>query len=315
MSAVRVFLFGKLKIQIDGQEVSNFDVRKVQELFCYLLLHRKRVHARETLATLLWEDKPAAQSRKYLRHALWQLQTLFADQDVGHGQPVLLVEDDWISLNEHAPLWLDVALFEQANTLCRGMPGTNLAAQQIEVLRCAVDLYQGDLLEGWYCDWCLFERERLQNMYLDMLDKMLDCCAAHAEYETGLEFGERVLRLDRARERTHRRMMRLYYLAGDRTGALRQFERCAAALAQELQVKPSKRTLALWEEIKADRSQSGALAVSVTGAALAGGGKADSLGLDEFLERLRSLHLVIGAVQKQLERDIQLVEQALAERR
>jgi len=28
-----------------------------------------------------------------------------------------------------------------------------------------VDLYQGDLLEGWYQDWLLCERERLQNMF------------------------------------------------------------------------------------------------------------------------------------------------------
>lgn len=315
MTAVRVFLFGKLKIQVDGQEVSNFDARKVQELFCYLLLNRGRVHARETLATLLWEDKPAAQSRKYLRHALWQLQALFADRSVDGAQQMLRVEDDWVSLNAEAPLWLDVALFEQANVLCRGVPGTNLAAQQMEALRCAVDLYQGDLLEGWYCDWCLFERERLQNMYLDMLDKMLDCCAAHGEYEAGLDYGERVLRLDRARERTHRRMMRLHYLAGDRTGALRQYERCAAALAQELKVKPSKLTLALCEEIRADYGQARLHAGRPMATTPARGGEAGDLALDEFLERLRSLHLVVGTLQKQLERDIQLVEQALAERR
>jgi len=37
----------------------------------------------------------------------------------------------------------------------------------------AVRLSYADLLEGWYQDWCLYERERLQNIYLLILDKLM----------------------------------------------------------------------------------------------------------------------------------------------
>jgi DNA-binding SARP family transcriptional activator len=47
--------------------------------------------------------------------------------------------------------------------------------------------------------------------------------------------------------------MRLHYLAGDRSEALRQFKRCAAALRSELDVAPSARTIGLYREILADR--------------------------------------------------------------
>jgi DNA-binding SARP family transcriptional activator len=46
--------------------------------------------------------------------------------------------------------------------------------------------------------------------------------------------------------------MRAYYMAGDRTMALRQYERCAAALAEELGVAPSTQTLMLYEQRKTD---------------------------------------------------------------
>jgi len=58
---------------------------------------------------------------------------------------------------------------------------------------------------------------------------------------------------DRARERTHRRMMRLYYLTGDRAEALRQYERCAVALEEELGISPSKNTIAIYNQIQADQ--------------------------------------------------------------
>src|SRR5438128_1039451 len=58
-------------------------------------------------------------------------------------------------------------------------------------------LYRGDLLEGWYSDWCLYERERLQHMYLAMLDKLMEYSESHQEYETGQTYGMRALRYDR----------------------------------------------------------------------------------------------------------------------
>jgi two-component SAPR family response regulator len=93
-----------------------------------------------------------------------------------------------------------------------------------------VALYHGDLLEDWFQDWCLYERERLQNIYLAALDKLMDYCEASRDYDAGLAYGTRILRHDLARERTHRRLMRLYYLAGDRTSALRQYDRCVQIL-------------------------------------------------------------------------------------
>jgi len=56
---------------------------------------------------------------------------------------------------------------------------------------------------GCYDDWCIFERERLQNIYLLMLDKLISYSAKHREYEAGQGYGYTILRYDRARERTH----------------------------------------------------------------------------------------------------------------
>src|SRR4029453_9228778 len=104
---------------------------------------------------------------------------------------VLIVEPDWVRLNPEADLWLDVAVFERAFALVQGVPGQELDAQRARPLQDAVQLYEGDLLEGWYQDWCLYERERLQNTYLAMLDKLTGYCAAHHEGEPGVVSGTR----------------------------------------------------------------------------------------------------------------------------
>jgi DNA-binding SARP family transcriptional activator len=209
MNALIIRLFGKFKAERDGRELGGLDTLKVQELFCYLLLNRDRPHHREALAGLLWGDNHTAQSKKYLQQALWQIQ--LALNSGGEKQPsdLLVIDPDWVSITSRPELWLDVRVFDEALTRVRGIPGHALEPAHVEVLEEAVQLYRGDLLEGWYQDWCLYERERLQNIYLDMLDKLMAYCEAHQRYEAGAEYGTEILRCDRARERTHWRLMRL----------------------------------------------------------------------------------------------------------
>lgn len=253
MSGLEVRLFGRFTVRCGDQVVSGLRPRKVQELLAYLLLERDRPHHREILADLLCNDSPSARSRKCLRQALWRLQAVLGSHADRLTARVLLVEHDWVQLNPEADVWLDVAEFEEAFDLVHGVAGQDMDAGRARALDDAVHLYQGDLLEGWYQDWCVYERGRLQQMYLAMLDKLMGYCEAQREYETGLMYGTRILRHDPACERTHRRLMRLHCTSGDRTSALRQYDRCVAALKQELGVRPAKRTAGLYEQIRADQ--------------------------------------------------------------
>ncbi|MCI0521020.1 MAG: hypothetical protein L0Z70_12305 [Chloroflexi bacterium] len=247
--ALQIFLLGKLALCQRNQVANSIENSKAAELFCYLLLHRERPHPREMLATLLWKNQPAAQAKKYLRQALWHLQACLS------GLAALQVEDEWMQIRPQADLWLDVDILQAAYMQAQGTPGSQLSAAQAERLEQAAALYRGDLLEGWYQDWCLFERDRLQNEYLMMLDKLVSYYAARQEYEKGLAHGEAILKRDRAHERAHYQMMRLYMQAGNRTAALRQYERCAVALWEELGVQPSRKTQAMVELIRSGQAQ------------------------------------------------------------
>ncbi|MCA9935828.1 MAG: hypothetical protein H6662_19130 [Ardenticatenaceae bacterium] len=248
---LQISLLGRFHASYDGQPVKGIDGLKVQELFSYLLLHRNRPHSRNMLACLLWEDGSPAQGKSYLRKTLWQLQSALDSLPIGTTSSLLLADSNWIELNPQVEFWLDVAMFEEACHHVSAISTSKLTRSLANELRQAVDLYSGDLLDGWYQDWCLFERERLQHIHYMMLQKLMDFCEEHSEYEAGIEYGMRILRSDLARERTHRSLMRLHYLAGNRTEALRQYERCAAVLRQELDVEPDQHTLTLYKRIQA----------------------------------------------------------------
>jgi len=86
-------------------------------------------------------------------------------------------------------------------------------------------------------------------MHLNVLEKLMAACEFHKQYEHGIEYGQKILRLDRAREQTHRNLMQLHYANGDRTSALRQFEYCRKWLREELDVCPAESTKKLYRSI------------------------------------------------------------------
>lgn len=303
MARFRTFLFGRFHAEAGGQPLPGLDGAKVQELYCFLLLHRDRPHSRASLASLLWGDLPETQARQYLRKALWQLGAALD----GLSADSLTVEPGWVQFTPAGGYWLDVAQFEMAYAHAEDIPGQKLKPTQAAELRAAVALYRGDLLEGWYQEWCLFERERLERMYLIMLEKLMLFCESQAQYELGVSYGVAALRRDRARERTHRRLIRLHYLSGNRSEALRQYRRCVQALCEELGVGPARSTVRLYEQVLAEAG------LDAPGPPAAPSPRAAAAaGQDKAIHQLESLHQLLAQMQQRIQQELDSVGVALA---
>jgi len=303
MPSLTIRLFGKFSADLDGQPLTGIDSSKLQALFCYLLLNRRRPHSREVLAGMLWGDSPTTQSKKYLRQALWQLQTALRSSEPKLSNRLLVIEADWVKVNSEADYWFDVREFERSFSEAQCSRKQHFEPETAACVANAVGLYSGELLEGCYDEWCLVERERLQNMYLMMLDKLMTYSEAASRYDDGIAYGVRILGCDRAREHAHRRLMRIYYLAGDRTSALRQYDRCVDALKEELGVKPARKTLQLFEQIRSDQLET----VHPTP------GPWDSQGppipqISEALGRLKRVKTALVDLHRQIKHDIQALE-------
>lgn len=185
----------------------------------------------------------------------------------------------------------------------RGIAAHQFSASDAAVVDRAIGLYRGGLLEGLGFDWCIVEREWLQSEYLMLLDKLMVYCEANREYELGVEYGERILRCDRAREYTHRRLMYLHYLRGSRTDALRQFARCVLALDEELAVPPAGSTVQLGEQIRADCEVDPFIGSSVSAPAATAHAAGAALG-----DRLRRLQRALTDLQRQVQAELLVLE-------
>jgi DNA-binding SARP family transcriptional activator len=247
---VRVQLLGQLSVSLNGANLLARAPQKTRELLAFLALHPSREHPREALAERFWPGRSESRARKNLRQVIWHLRRCLKPLGPARARRVLLADADWLRLEPGEDLWIDAG--ELRSTLAHHADA-GTAAESDEALRRAVELYRGDLLEGWHQEWCAAPREFCRDAYLALLDRLIEAREAAGDVEAAVEYAIQALETDRAREQTHRSLMRLHLASGDRTGALRQYDRCVLALREELHAPPGVETVALMREIRSGR--------------------------------------------------------------
>jgi DNA-binding SARP family transcriptional activator len=162
---------------------------------------------------------------------------------------------------------VDTLTFESALKPVLARPATALLPAEISSLEQCLDLYQGELLESFYDDWALRERERMRLMFLNAKECLMQCYWERNDLEHSLGTGLQILRHDPLREDIHRAVMRLFHATGRRSQALLQYEQCRELIWQELGIAPMPETQALAEQIQSGKPVAREPAGSRAGAA------------------------------------------------
>ncbi len=235
-------LLGKPQVDWGGAPVTGFISAKAQALLFYLVV-TGRAHTRKALAGLLWGEMPEAQASKNLRNALSNLRSLVA--------PYLLITREDVAFNRNVPYWLDVQVFLEA------LAG-DIWRKDLSTLHNAVELYQGDFLEGFYVgqalameEWMLGRRSLLNGLMVQALQTLVVKHLEREENAAGIHYANRLLAIEPWREETHRHLMLLLARSRQRSAALAQYDICCKTLAAELGVEPMPETTALYKRIKA----------------------------------------------------------------
>jgi DNA-binding SARP family transcriptional activator len=238
MARLLVTLLGGFEVRSASGPPLALPSRKIQALLAYLARQPGRPVARDTLAALLWGDTSDRQARKSLRQALYVLRKALPGNS-----PALRVDAGHFMLDS-AYLESDVAEFERA--VADGSP---------EALERAATLYRGDFLEGFHVseapfeDWLMAERERLRELALEALARLLAHQSSSGLTERAIQTAVRLLALDPLQEVVHRTLMRLYARQGRRSAALRQYQVCVEVLERELGAESEVETRQLYQEI------------------------------------------------------------------
>src|SRR3989440_7413848 len=266
MSLLRLAVLGPPQVVHDGRRLS-FALHKAQALLLYLAVEGG-MHPRSKLAAFLWPDSEPHDARTALRNALTLLRRLLSDDEASlAGHSHLRSERDLLGLDLHAPFELDLDVVQQAYQQARRISafpsepqGSALAAQ----VQHALALVRGPFLDGFWLgkeapfdEWVQQQQQQWQVRVQFLLDRLSSWQEEAFEWEPALATLTRWLALDPLSEEASRRLMRLHLAQGDATAAGRVYATLRTRLAQELQVQPSAKTLALAEHLRTTQAHPG----------------------------------------------------------
>jgi TolB-like protein/Tfp pilus assembly protein PilF len=204
-------------------------------MLAYLAVENARVITRDRVATLLWGDKSDDRARHNVRQAL---------SAIGKTCSSLVVSDGDTLYIDLAGCVVDIVEFERA-----------AASDDPQVLAGCLDLYRGDLLDGYQPreleleEWLRDSRERLRVTVCQVMDRLADTLITADRTDEAIEVLDRRLTMDPACEPAHRNLMKLFAKSGRRSDALRQYQVCIDALERELGAMPGIETKNTYQAI------------------------------------------------------------------
>lgn len=238
----RISLFGEFSLQDQNGEPVKLTVRNAQLLLAYLLLEGGG--ARERIFDRLWPEELEHTAEHRLRQAIYSLRKVLEPKGTPKGTYVV-VKQRMVYFNVESPHWCDASVFQKCIDDKDKLSG-NEKAQRLEE---AVALYQGELLEKCYDDWCIDRRIYFHDKYLEILKDLVELHIAEEKYDSALSYALQSIAHNPRQERIYHHLIHLHYMMGDRAGALQHYRDCEAIL-QEDGFEPLPETQALYEEIK-----------------------------------------------------------------
>ncbi len=238
MKALQVYLFHSLRVCTPDGVLLDLGSPTTRSLFAYFILNRSRPINRRSLAFKFWPDEDESSARRNLRIYLHHIRR--ALEGVDPANELLWSDNSSVQVNPQAEIWVDVEVFTQS-----ARTGASL-----DELKTATSLYEGDLLDDTYSEWCQEERQHLRQVQINALARLVQGLKQLGGHEEAIRFAQKWITLEPYDEQAHRYLMALTAAAGDRHKAIQHYHSLVETLQADLGIAPMPETRALFESIQ-----------------------------------------------------------------
>ncbi len=248
---LRIGLLGGFRV--DRADVALADSawkrRTAKALTKLLATHPGHALHRDQILEVLWRDVGVESALNSFGKALHAARDALEPELRPRGSSAYLrFRDDVLTLDT-AHVLIDADHFQK-------LAESALRLETVSAYDTALAAYSGDLLpEDRYQDWSAQRRDFLAELHVQLMLGLAEALERRGAHSQAAAYLRVVLQQDPTREDVHRRLMSLYVDMGFRQEAVRQFHICRDALRRKLRMTPDRETVALYQDILANRTQ------------------------------------------------------------
>jgi TolB-like protein/DNA-binding SARP family transcriptional activator len=252
--AFHLSLLGPFSLTGPSGEAIEIGSKKNRVLLAMLASAPSRSMSRDALAGVLWAEHSEEQARNSLRQAI----AVLRKELNGHDTNFFAEPSSAVALRS-GQISFDTDTFL-----------SDIKVGTAKSLERAISRWRGSFLadvivsETELEHWLTEQREHYNSHYISAMDRLVPLLNGPAR----IDMARRLVQADNLRETSHRHLMEAYYAAGERSQALRHYDKVRKLLHEELGVEPSLEIEDLRKEIASNVHNShnghGTKAVSVS---------------------------------------------------
>ena len=244
MSRLSIQMLGSFRVLVDNSPIpeQRWRSKNTKGLLAYLVINK--VVPREKLMVAFWPECDQVRARANMCSTVRYVRRAF--ESSGIEQEYVSHQQGQYAFTPGIDYSVDVDDFTEH--VVAGLQATHVleAARHYQA---AVNLYQGEYMDGFYYDWVTWPRELLKGQYLGALEKLAAINLRCGYLDQAAQHCHRILAINSCWEQAHRMLVEVYVQQGHRSQAIHQYDLMRQTLEAELGVTLPQESVATYERL------------------------------------------------------------------
>lgn len=216
------------------------------DAFTFLMTFRNQEYTADQLISKIYQEAEGIDPQFFLDSQLKQASDLIT---CNGDHPYVSFENGRYQWNTHSTISIDTDQFERL--IYEGYKYTELNPERaLKSLKKALDLYQGDYLEGCTQMWVYAIRNHYRSLYADAVKLMLELLKSFDLFNDMLDVTKNALQANKFDEKFHCYYMETLCLMGQSKEAMAHYENLSESLYNSFHMGPSSKIQSLYKQLK-----------------------------------------------------------------
>lgn len=248
--------FGKTELYLRGELISEdkWIRKKSKILLVYLMSDSNRIHTKDEIIDLFFDDMPAEKADMAYHSAIYNIRTALKIYDIKSDKPkrskdktydynpqYIVYEDKTLRLNPDFYYKADNVEFEKLYNKTK-LPSLSIEEKITHSFK-AIDLFKGDFLPGYYDSWSEELRVKYKNMFITLCEELIKFLEAEKRFDEVIKYSELLLKEDKLNDSAHISIINAYTKLGNIKMAKSRYEIMLKIYNDEFGEKPQSKTL------------------------------------------------------------------------
>lgn len=256
---IKMKAFGSLEFTVKNRPIEEIKWKRKKRklILCYLLIGPNRQISKDKIIDIFYTDSSPENADNLFHQAVSNIRAaLKVDQSDSTGansksgkssSQYILYEGKILKMNPDFSYYSDIAEFDSFLEQAISKEDDSV---RTSLLKSAVSLYNGEVLEGFYEPWCESLRNEYRNKYIKSLEQLIMLLSEHGKEDDIDKYCRKLLAADNLNELAYEIQIGTLVKLGNNAAAKERYQQMFETYEKELGEKPPDKLLAGLKHLK-----------------------------------------------------------------